>query len=883
MNITILSLAASSIYSPSPVFVGKHFSLTHCYFQKAFPLFFYDQVTLHVKDSSFYKGLGGVLLISEPVVNDVHWTYSETFSNGINIDVNFEKDKSISVSFIGCSFISIKQDVIAITKKELSLYITRSTFANCESTNGVAYLAQCRCVTITHTCSLNSKGSSNCAFLNMDCNSEDFFMCLYSSIITENNYDPAANEPKNFYCQNGVQYIRCINMTNFPKGWAFQFDNSQCFSFGMSNIIDCKCRVLELSGKNSNNQSYVIEKVNIKTSYYSKLIKLHSNVGFSLTFYDSILINENNGLFDKDNGNNVHMILSNCVYYGKNDDLGPIETKDGSKFGSIDEKLIEFQLFINDSYCPGVRYLNDDEIVKGCNAEDCVSKHGSCNKTIGFPDGVVSYQTLIDTKMQTALFTPSKPFSPSKQFSPSRSFSPSAKFSPSHSFSSSEKFSPSGKFSPTLSFSKSGSFTSSKPFSNSVSFSSSNEFSDSKKFSNSHTFTQSHGFTQSSKFSGSNAFSLSSDFTKSGYFTKTSHFSSSFYFTNTDAFSRTGAFSETTDFTKSDLFTKSSDFSPSHKFTPSHGFNASHTFTPSIPFNASNCFSESSFFSLSNQFSDSSFFSGSADFSSTRKFSETQNFTLSEHFTDSNLFTFSIQFSSSLGFTPSNDFNATHTFTPSSLFSASSPFNASCHFTSSSQFSESAVFTHSNNFTGSLHFSSSTPFTKSSEFTDSKSFTPSNHFDATHTFTASNNFTASNYFTASSEFTKSAVFTNSKEFTSSNHFTSSDVFTSSVEFTPSKTIRNNVVINVNEGSKNRKTAVIAGTVAATVCAVGLVAAIIAFFIVRHRRHEPSSDMFEELNPIEDTTSSITYNNVLHGLDIGDDPFEDDFHMDDHLH
>ena len=45
--------------------------------------------------------------------------------------------------------------------------------------------------------------------------------------------------------------------------------------------------------------------------------------------------------------------------------------------------------------------------------------------------------------------------------------------------------------------------------------------------------------------------------------------------------------------------------------------------------------------------------------------------------------------------------------------------------------------------------------------------------------------------------------------------------------------------------------------------------------------EQDSDMFLDLNPIEDNNSSITYNNVLHGLDMEDDSFEDDFNNDHH--
>lgn len=94
-------------------------------------------------------------------------------------------------------------------------------------------------------------------------------------------------------------------------------------------------------------------------------------------------------------------------------------------------------------------------------------------------------------------------------------------------------------------------------------------------------------------------------------------------------------------------------------------------------------------------------------------------------------------------------------------------------------------------------------------------------------------------------------------------------------------MQNKVVISINESKSNNKAAIIGGAVAAAVFAVGLVVAIIAFIINRNRRLEQDSDIFLDLNPIEDKGSSITYNNVLHGFVMDDDPFEDDFHIDHH--
>ena len=910
MNITILSLVSSSILSHSPVFIKNQYSLKQCHFQNFLSLLFYNPNNLDVRDTSFYKGQGGIILIGDSVKNDPHWTYSGDFNSSINSKNEGFSNKRISVTFYSCSFITINSNPIYISPDKIdnafvniSVYITRSTFAYCNSGNGVLYLENCRCITITHTCSLNSKGENTQAFLFAVCNPEDFLIFLYNSIITDNTYSCPDKEYKNIFSKSGNNYFRCINMTNFPcRGWGLQFDDSQCFSFGMSNLINCNCRTLEISGKNDNNQSYVIEMINIKTNNYNELIKLDSDTGFTCTVYDSVLLNEGGVIFRRDsNRDKCFLVLSHCRYKGIPDNqnnigLGLFEAKDEStEESSFDVGLNSFQLFINDSYCPGVKYISDDQIVKGCNVEDCVNGHGDCQKTVGFPSGVVSYETFIDTRLQTAFFTPTNSFSPSqvfsssKIFSHSKEFTSSQNFSPSNFFSRSKSFSPSHAFSSSSHFSASTKFSSSAYFSSSRHFTGSHSFSSSKSFTGTKLFSSSQKFSESTKFTSSGHFTFSSDFTKSDRFTNTKQFSSSFYFTNSGEFSGTGAFSETIDFTKSELFTKSADFTPSHNFTASHFFNATETFTPSNVFSLSGQFSdsfdfsESAFFSLSRYFSYSSFFSETQNFSYSEYFSGSQNFSVSSLFTFSNEFSNSGGFSSSKKFTPSNDFNATHTFSPSNPFTASSPFNESSHFTCSSHFTGSNHFSGTTAFTDSLHFTFSKWFTKSSEFSKTKEFTPSNHFDATHKFTASSKFTHSSFFTdsgvftASNAFTKSAVFLSSGKFTSSSPFSQTQIFTFSDGFTPSKTIKDKVVIVVNQEKGRNKAALIGGIVAAVVSALAIGIAIIAFIIIRHRRHEVSSDMFEELNTIDNTSSTITYNNVLHGLDMEDDPFEDDFH------
>lgn len=845
MNFTFLSLISSAMLTNSPAFVGDHYSLVHCHFQKFFPLIFYNnRYGLNVKDTTFSKGINGIVIIDGKIIDGQHYTYSEifqsesaTFDSGNHQDV---KDiKNISITFNGCLFLQVGKfencNPFRINKVDFSVYVTRTTFAYCRSTSGVMVLDQCRCVTITHVCSFNSAGFGEKSFIYANCHKTDFFIFLFSTIVTDDKLE--GNGFANVYCQFGDQYVRCLNMTNFKiSGNAFQFVNSQCFSFGMTNIMNCKSRAFEIAGNSADN-SYSMEKVNILTDTSNQLFRIQSERTITCTVYDSVLINKGGAMFNKDG--NVFLTINGCFYHVTSTENTNII--DSTSIVYDTSYIRAYQMFINDTYCQGKQYVSDDELIKGCNAGDCVNKYDKCERTIGFPDGVVPYPTFIDTQLQTGFFTPSSTFKPTDIFTPSNKFTSSSSFSPSR------KFTPSSTFTPSK------------------------------------QFTDSKSFTSSNKFSYSQDFTLSTMFSKSGMFTESTQFSSSFYFTNSGKFSETDYFSETTRFTNSGLFTKSVDFSNSDPFTNSADFNSTGTFTLSKNFTKSNVFSEtsdftySSFFTVSDNFTYSSFFSKSSFFSFSTVFTETTSFTDSTKFTLSSLFSKSNEFSNSHTFTPSNDFDASATFTPSKCFTQSSYFSSSFHFTYSKYFSESNKFSYSTAFTKSFDFTNTGKFTKSSDFTRSSGFTKSNNFGATNTFTATDTYTPSYYFTKSDIFTKSSIFTESDKFGATKPFTPSNCFSETADFSPSITFKNKVEIIIAIESKGKnKSAIIGGAVAALVAAVGIIIAIAAFFILRNRKYEQNSDMFEELNPIDDPSSSITISNVLHGFATEDDPFEDDF-------
>lgn len=204
------------------------------------------------------------------------------------------------------------------------------------------------------------------------------------------------------------------------------------------------------------------------------------------------------------------------------------------------------------------------------------------------------------------------------------------------------------------------------------------------------------------------------------------------------------------------------------------------------------------------------------------------------------------------------------------------PMIISSFFTASSPFSVSDDFTKSNDFSNSKKFTSSGDFTKSSDFTESNKFSHSNLFSKSDDFTSLTVFSDSKIFSKSNFFSQSRPFTESKEFEPTNNFIPSGKFTNSVEFSNSHHFTSSEIFfvprdqNVGKGGKTNKTMII-GIVAAVVAGI-IIAALIAFFISRKRRHinTSSAGLFEE------SLNSVTVDNTLNSVMNEDDPFVNDF-------
>ena len=209
MNISVLSLVASSLFAHSPLFAGNQLTFENGHFGKVSSTIFYNQKNLFLKDSTFTQIFGTIIHNSNE--NDHQTIEGEEYAgiNPINIDGNSAPQ---SITIKQCTFNAIKNDnndnPFTIINKKISLYITDSLFNNCESNNGIIYL-ECRCLTMTHTCSFGSQCNYRHCFLYYLCKQDDFSIILYNSICESKIQTNDKSVTVNIYFSYGDQYLKC--------------------------------------------------------------------------------------------------------------------------------------------------------------------------------------------------------------------------------------------------------------------------------------------------------------------------------------------------------------------------------------------------------------------------------------------------------------------------------------------------------------------------------------------------------------------------------------------------------------------------------------------------------------------------------------------------
>lgn len=475
MNITILSLTTYSIFSHSPFFVGNQLTFINGRFSKITSKIFYNQKNLLLKESTFTQIHGSIIHNTNEndrqTIKDIEFSNSHKFNDTEIIDTK-------SITIYNCQFNSIsdEENPFLIKDDDITLYITDTLFNSCRSENGILSL-QCRCFTMTHTCSFHSLCNYRTCFLFLNCKKNDFSIILYNSIYesvinTVNNKQVTAN----IYCSYGDQYLKCNNMTKAPFN-GFQFDSVQCFMFTMNTVKDMDLSCLYMSGSNDNiNDIKEIETVNFLNSgtIDYTLIRFSSHNYFQFHAKKCVLLS-NVKIFRQETTENEYVQIHcyNCIIsdVDKSDnteeiDCTTVQGVDASNFYSLPH-------FTYGEICPGTKYDGIDD-ARGCNFGNCIPNN--CDRTIGFPDDVVPYTSVFHIDLHTPTFTETG------EFSQSADFIYSNKFSKSDDFISSDKFSKSADFTYSDKFSKSNDFTYSKKFSKSADFTHSNIFSETLVF-----------------------------------------------------------------------------------------------------------------------------------------------------------------------------------------------------------------------------------------------------------------------------------------------------------------------------------------------------------------------------------------------------------------
>lgn len=430
LNLTILSLASSTLFSHSPSFVGNRMEFNKGYLNRLASLIFYNQQNLLLTKSIFERALHGIVL------NDVNDQYQHDVIPNINYIGNevltIEPNPKRSVSIIECTFKDINSNyAIHINSDNVSLYITQCLFSNCTSKeSGVVNIGQCRCLTISHVCSSKSnlKEKTGGAFLFSKCFENDFSIVLYNSVVDSNGL---SENSRALMPHSGNQYFRCNNVTGCNIG-GFQFDAVQCFSFAMNTIVDCDI-CLHFSGNIETEK--IIENCNLISENH--IFILSGQFDTLIKDNDCVLVSTKNEFINRYGDNKLSISFIGCLMLSSLNDneVSCINCTKKNK-DEITYKVIPHFTYKNVCLDKEHQYEN---AAYGCNAGNCIDNN--CNSTIGFPDDVVPYTTFIYGDIQSKTFLPTKKFTPSNAFSETNKFSESIKFTKSSDFLSSLMFS----------------------------------------------------------------------------------------------------------------------------------------------------------------------------------------------------------------------------------------------------------------------------------------------------------------------------------------------------------------------------------------------------------------------------------------------------------
>ena len=343
MNLTILSLSISSIYSDSPLFIGNRNCFSKHYIHKYFtPTIILNPEQLLIQKSVFSYGIGSILhsnsnkkLLEDKVKEFVGETFTDSNLDGLNPP----NEKSLIV-IRDCNFNNIRyanQDdgknshehfinnfMIKILSN-CTFYMTNCLFDSCYFNKTALFLAT-RATTISHICcnKLHGGQEGEALFINSNTPRGSFFKFIYSTFY--GNYE---NFPtKTIFKLGGTCALRyqCINISHFILSSSndrsiTRIESTACLTMLMNTFYHCDSQyVLWINIHDGNEDG--------RYNHYCGLTNFHNNkqrtgiIYFDLQSHTRITLDEcyfsdeNVGGGEKmtNNNGNANIYISNCYF-----------------------------------------------------------------------------------------------------------------------------------------------------------------------------------------------------------------------------------------------------------------------------------------------------------------------------------------------------------------------------------------------------------------------------------------------------------------------------------------------------------------------------------------------------------------------------------------
>lgn len=241
LNLSIIALSLSNIYSNIPLFVGhnlmfqglsyknsfstfifnpENFNLNRCFFNKI-----QNSIIYKKEDSNFFRIKNSLVLETIDALPPIQDQYFDQIQN-------FQSDPALIIN--NCIFeIITEEDIPVVSVSAVKpFYMVNCLFNGCKSKNSVIKLSV-KATTITHTCIYDSQ-TENQYILHVDLPSQSFCKSFYSSFL--GNQKCSSNAVIQY--QNGYYQIKCMNFTNFNKtNEGIYINNPECLIFSMNTIV----------------------------------------------------------------------------------------------------------------------------------------------------------------------------------------------------------------------------------------------------------------------------------------------------------------------------------------------------------------------------------------------------------------------------------------------------------------------------------------------------------------------------------------------------------------------------------------------------------------------------------------------------------------------